>query len=136
MSVVYLIQAPQPSIYTGRVNDIREAEKFGRIITLVLPGERPSDTPGPLYHALRQRLRDAGPDDYILWSGGDPAGLLLCGAVLYELGVPSIQFLKWERERNKINGQRIPTGRGRYFPVTMVFRKTEKSNAALGSEGR
>ena len=128
MSTVYLIQEPRPSIYTGRTNDVREAEKFGRIITLVLPGERPSDTPGPIYQELRRRLRDARPDDYILWSGGDPAGLLLCGAVLYELGLPSIRFLKWERVRDLVNGQRVPTGKGKYFPVEMVFRKTEKVN--------
>ena len=88
---VWLIQFPTNNA------DFVPASRYGEIVTIFEKNDRPSITPGPLLHKLRRVLKNFEPGDYILWAGGDPLSLQLCGIVLKELNIKSYKFLSWDK---------------------------------------
>lgn len=99
---VFLIAQPSVS-REGRVPDISDLYRFGEV--RVLLDAREFDNVGTsnserALEKLLARLDDYRPDDdYIVWVGGDTAIALMVGAALYQLGVNSVRWLRYERPR-------------------------------------
>ncbi len=114
-ATVYLIQEPT----TTSPRDLSSANRYGKIISVLAIGDRPSMLPGPTLHKLRKGLRDFKPDDYLVWAGGDPLAMMLAGVVMTELGYREFKFLRWDRERGT---DRSRTGGGFYIPTAINLR--------------
>lgn len=120
---VWLIQQPKGIKKDGTYwePDLSSATKFGKIIPLLEPNDRPSLLPAPTYRKMETGLCAYSPGDYFLWAGGDPCALFMAGSIAQRLGYPDVQFLRWERSRNEY-GQREG---GYYIPVTLRFGRVE-----------
>lgn len=118
MPTVYVVQEPKPGP-RGFIYDISPAMSLGALTFVFDAQSQPGLMPGPAVHHARNVLKDFGPDDYLLWAGGDPTALAIVSAVVSELTHGHFRFLRWERERDA-NAQR--TGRGFYLPVSLNVR--------------
>lgn len=121
---VYLIQEPRPFLNhrTGKdtTRDVSSAAQYGVLRHLLGADDQPTNMPGPCLNKIKSGL--AGFDaeqDYILFAGGDPLGALLTGLALRDHPFPTVQFLRWDRVRDK-SGQR--NGTGVYTPITVNIR--------------
>ena len=107
MTRVFLIQEPP----AGR--DLSTAAKYGSFELIFSQSDKPSLLPGPCLFKARQKVRDAKPEDYFCWAGGDPYASFLVGIALAEQNWPSIKFLRWDRLRgddgNRHGGFYVPT---------------------------
>ncbi len=119
MSTVYIIQASIPGGHRKATYDTTPAEQYGQIRYIFEGAFSPSAQPDVAIAAARRALRQFNSDeDYIVWAGGDPAGMLIVGAVAYDLSLDgNIRFLKWENNRDPETRQ--ANGSGHYIPVTM-----------------
>lgn len=101
--------------------DFSTATQYGKFDFIFSQDESPTRTPGPCLFKARQRLRSFDPnEDFLLWAGGDPTALLLVGAVLAELNLHQIKYLRWERNRLP-NGERSG---GFYVPTNLNMRQS------------
>jgi hypothetical protein len=112
---VFVVQMPKPGP-RGYVYDISPALQFGQPIYVFDAQDQPGLTPVPsMFHALKV-LKDFGDDDYLLWAGGDPAGLAIAALAAGRANKGRFKFLRWERERDN-EGKR--NGRGFYIPIVL-----------------
>jgi hypothetical protein len=115
--VVYLIQEPVQQNY-----DLSSAFRYGKIVSVLESTDKPSHFPGPCLRKIREKLTAYRPEiDFIVWTGGDFAGILYAGIILGNLGFSKVRFLKWEREKN-LEGEK--TGGGFYHPVSIRVQKS------------
>ena len=100
--------------------DLSSAQRYGRIEYVLPASPSASLTPGPSFMKAARKLRDFDPDkDYLVFPGGDPMALLVCGLALAELGITEVQILRWDRERAPGGGR---TGAGYYVPTPVPLR--------------
>lgn len=143
-SVIYLVQQPTVD-RRGWTPDLSAASNYGPFSVMLDGSDRPSFLPGPCRQKILHALRHFNhTEDYILWAGGDPMGLMLTGAALAWLGVPSFRFLRWERKRDDAGVRQHDAGF--YVPVLVQLRKeypdgietitaSEGSGVAAGGRG-
>lgn len=118
-TTVWLIQQPRGlKKDTGYWEpDLSSATKFGNIVPILDPNERPSLLPVPSFQKIKRALTHGYKEgDFFLWAGGDPCALFMAGAVSRDLGVHEVQFLRWERTRSAETGERVG---GFYIPTTV-----------------
>lgn len=89
MATVYVVQeSPDKNILS--------AEDFGKIVILLPPNKQIMFSPQPVVRSLRDKLRNFGPDDFIM-AMGDPAAIGIACAVAAENNGGRFKILKWDR---------------------------------------
>lgn len=127
MPTVFVVNQPTPRRSpNGFVYDVSPALQYGEV-KFVFTADRPSpsdDPEGAVLHAERV-LADATEDDFLVWAGGDPMGLVIVSSILADITQGPIRYLRWERARE--NGER--TGGGYYAPILInVYPTTEEAS--------
>ena len=121
---VFIVNRPTENKF-GWTPDLSDASRYGTLEVVFEPNEKPQFLPSPSIHKARQKLKDFGPDDYILWpGGGDPIAVMVVIAIASELS-PVVRILRWER--NIEEGER-DRRKGWYMPVTLELRKDQHEN--------
>lgn len=128
MSRVFVVNQPLPRRSTaGFSYDVSPAMQYGEI-RFVFTADYPSpsvDPQGAIKHA-NAVLEDITEDDYIVWAGGDPLGMVIVAGIVTDLLDGQVRYLKWERARDD-GGER--TGGGYYVPMLInTFSVTEQEN--------
>lgn len=98
MPRVIIINEPRPCKFTGRKHfyDVSPAKKFGEIEFLFKQGSKPpSDEPEIALQLAKELLADFTKEDYLVWAGGDPFGLIV--ASLAVANKKTVSYLKWDR---------------------------------------
>lgn len=128
MSTVYIIQASIPGGHRKATYDTTPAEQYGQIRYIFEGSFSPSAQADKAISIAHKALENFNSDeDYIVWAGGDPAGMLIVGALAYHYSLDGdVKFLKWENNRDPETRQ--ANGSGHYIPVTMRL-----ASAALAS---
>lgn len=114
---VFVVQQPKlgPNNFAY---DISPCLEFGNPVFIFDAADQPGLAPVPSKRRAMEILRNFSDSDYILWAGGDPAGLAIVSAVAADINQGRFNFLRWERER--VNNQR--NGRGYYVPIKINMR--------------
>lgn len=115
MSTVFVVQEPKTGT-KGFIYDLTPALDFGQIVFVFKAGEQPGLKPGPSTFHARRVLQGFCDQDYILWAGGDPAGLSIVSMVAADMNFDRLKMLRWERHREK-------DGRGFYMPIEIGLRQ-------------
>jgi hypothetical protein len=118
---VFVVQQPRPfrDRQTGemRLPDLSPATQYGAVRFVFGEKDQPGLTPGHAFVKARHELKEFTDQDYLLWAGGDPAGLLIAGMVAARVNMGRVNFLRWERNSNRVTpGQGAP---GFYVPVEL-----------------
>lgn len=118
MPRVYVIQVPNPGGHRKATYDTTPAEQYGQINYIFEAGFSPSLSPAKAIEIARKALAYFDSDtDFLVWAGGDPAGMMLVGAVAFSQSVNGdLKWLKWENNRDPETRQ--PNGSGHYIPIT------------------
>lgn len=115
---VYIVNQPQPrSGKDGFVYDVSPAMQYGELI-FVYRADQPPPSNNPDWataHAY-EVLADFSDDDFLVWAGGDPLGMVIVSAVAADVNQGGVKYLKWERERDR---DRRRTGNGYYVPLAL-----------------
>lgn len=97
MATVYVVQeSPDKNILA--------AEDYGKIVILMPPNKQIMFSPAPVVRSLREKLRNFGPDDFIM-AMGDPAAIGIACTVAADINGGRFKILKWDRVNQ------------RYYPV-------------------
>lgn len=113
MRKVFIVNQPAPTRATT-MYDISPAMQYGEVVlvfTADLP--KPSDNPKWAISHAYEVLKDMQHDDFIVWAGGDPFGMVIVAAIAAKVTHGRFKYLRWERQR--IKGR--ATGAGYYAPV-------------------
>lgn len=116
MSRVIIINEPRPCRFTGRKHfyDITPASDFGEVEFLFkYDNFAPSANPEEALILAQDVLKDFHEEDFIVWAGGDPFGMIVAAIAL--AGKPVINYLKWDKLLDE-NGRRAS---GQYLPLTL-----------------
>lgn len=100
MPKVFIVNEPDESrVPAGRQSwDTSPAAYFGDLVYVFT-----SDTPPPVRdrEAAMERahdvLKEATPDDFLVWAGGDPFGMVLAAAILADYTDGHFTYLMWDR---------------------------------------
>jgi hypothetical protein len=100
MPKVFIVNEPDESrVPEGRAAyDTNPARAFGRI-EFIFTNEHgaPVRNPERAVDTAHAVLSDATPNDYLVWAGGDPLGLIIASAVLADITDGKFNYLKWDR---------------------------------------
>ena len=100
MATVFIVNEPDESrTPEGRATyDTNPARAFGRV-EFIFPAEMKSPVRNP--EAATERALDvlagATKDDYLVWAGGDPLGLIIASSILADNTEGQFNYLKWDR---------------------------------------
>uniref|UniRef100_A0AAU7VGV4 Uncharacterized protein n=1 Tax=Dinoroseobacter phage vB_DshS_R26L TaxID=3161158 RepID=A0AAU7VGV4_9CAUD len=100
MPRVFIVNEPDESrAPEGRATyDTNPARAFGQIVFI-----NPADQPVPVRDPERaverahEVLADASEDDFLVWAGGDPLGLIIAASILADKTDGQFTYLKWDR---------------------------------------
>lgn len=109
---VYVIQKPFKDL------DLSTACVYGELDYIFDATETPSLSPAHAMHKAYSKLKAYNHSDYLLSVGGDPAGIIICAAILSYKQIFKVNYLRWERERD-VHGQRMQNGY--YVPVPLIM---------------
>ncbi len=90
---VFIINEQESSHY-----DLEPAKAFGEIVFV-----NPVDRPVPVrardeaINRAHEVLANATKDDYLIWAGGDPLGLVIASAIMADKTNGQFNYLKWDR---------------------------------------
>lgn len=120
---VFVVQRPQlrTDPKTGKTYDLdlSSAGHYGKIEFVFETTDRPSQMPGPMLEKARGIMGSFGPDDFLLWAGGDPCAFMICTGVAANANRGVIQWLRWDRQPfNRAEGRPIRPS-GSYLPTTV-----------------
>lgn len=96
--------------------DVSSAVEHGPLEYIFEDGFSPYRDPERAEKIAWEKLKNFGPGDFLLWAGGDPAGMLIVGMVAAFRTDGNVRFLRWDRERDKETRKLIG---GRYVPVEL-----------------
>jgi len=117
---VHVVQSPRQS-QSDFSYDLSPALPYGVISTIFAIDFQPSHNIERALEILDEALEDFDPDkDYFVWIGGDPAGLVLLTSWLSSHDIESVQFLRWDKDRNRNNA-----GKGYYLPYRLPIKLGE-----------
>lgn len=86
--------------------DITPAEQFGELVICLKPGRDFHLDPDKTTQILNEKLRDYGPDDFLLLMG-DPVAIGVAAQIASQVNKGSVRYLLWMR-------------RGRYYKAIRV----------------
>lgn len=100
MPTVFIVNEPDESrAPEGRATyDTNPARAFGRV-QFVFTADMPVPVRDPdraIAHA-HEVLGQATEDDYLVWAGGDPLGLIIAASVMADVTDGRFNYLKWDR---------------------------------------
>jgi hypothetical protein len=100
MPKVFIVNEPDESrVPEGRATyDVSPAAEFGDVV-FVFTADNPSpvrDREAAVARA-HEVLADAEPNDFIVWAGGDPLGMVIAAAVLADYTDGNFKYLMWDR---------------------------------------
>ena len=104
---VFVIQKPTPGGRNSFTYDVTPAGVFGKI-QYIFTGE---------YQPAYSALAEFNDEDYLLWAGGDPAGLIIAGAVASNVNEGSINYLRWNKMRTADKSEVLG---GQYVPINII----------------
>lgn len=100
MPRVFIVNEPDESrAPEGRAAyDTNPARAFGQVV-FINPADQPVPVRDPERAVERAHdvLSDATSDDYLVWAGGDPLGLILAASILADKTDGQFTYLKWDR---------------------------------------
>ena len=98
----------QPSIdRRGRSPNLEPATAHGNLRVILESGDYPVFQVEKCIRKLVARLNGfEGQKDSLLWAGGDTLAAFLTGAVMYAMGAPEVNWLRFERGTNSETGER------------------------------
>lgn len=100
MPKVFIVNEPDETrTPAGRpMYDVTPAEQFGQVDFVFKANERsPVQDPTDAVDRAWEVLKEADSDDYLVWAGGDPLGLIIASAVMSDITERSFNYLKWDR---------------------------------------
>ena len=100
----------------GNSYDVSSAVEHGAIKYIFEDGFIPYRDPERAEQIAWAKLKDFTANDYLLWAGGDPAGMMIAAMVAGFVTDGNVSFLRWDRTR--VKDSREQTG-GRYVPVKL-----------------
>ena len=120
MARVFVINQPVSS-REGYTYDVSPAMQYGGI-NFIYRADDPLPSVDPTFAVVRAHdvLQDANPNDYFVWAGGDPFGMVVAIAVASEYLDGVIRYLRWDRGRDE-KGRR--TSRVGFYSPILVDRK-------------
>lgn len=87
--------------------------EFGKVVFLAECDSRPDRNSIAVSARLDEALDDFDPErDFLAWTAGDPATLLMAGAALGRRQITSCKFLRYERHANSVS---------KFIPVDMAL---------------
>ena len=100
MPKVFIVNEPDETrVPAGRASwDVSPAAYFGDIVYIFEANSEPPvrDRENAIQRA-HDVLQDASPDDFIVWAGGDPFGMVLASSILAEYTNGQFNYLMWDR---------------------------------------
>ena len=111
---VYVVHRPQQR---GPDNsyDVSSAVEYGPLEYIYEDGFIPYRDPERAETIAWDKLKDFTSDDYLLWAGGDPAGMVIVSMILGFRTDGEINLLRWDRDKDT----RQMLG-GRYVPIKLT----------------
>ena len=99
MATVYIVNEPDESRATeGRATyDTNPARAFGRIEFVFPAGMVPVRNPERAIERAHEALANATEDDFLVWAGGDPLGMIIVASILADKTDGNFTYLKWDR---------------------------------------
>ena len=98
--IVYVIQEI-PGTKDGRPKiNIMGASKYGEFKFLLPELSQIIFSPGPLVFKLRKKLKDYGPEDYLLLTG-DPAIIGVACSIVSDMTNGKYNLLKWDKQERQ-----------------------------------
>ena len=96
---VFVVNEPNTS-RAGVTYDVSPARAWGEI-TFVFTRNMPVPNVDPIFAQRRAQdvLGDMTSDDYLVWAGGDPLGLVIASAVAYVATGQFLSYLAWDKYR-------------------------------------
>ncbi len=85
--------SPDPNLTYG---DVTQAVEYGSIV-FVFDGVLPNEDPISAETIAWEKLRNFSDDDYLLWAGGDPVGLMIAAPMVAILNKGNIKCLYWKQ---------------------------------------
>lgn len=113
---VFVVNRPRPGP-KGFTYDISPAYEYGDVVFVfdeLMPYRDPQQAEREAWEALKDF--DTA-EDYILWAGGDPCGLIIASAVVAKVTDGVFRWLKWDRLRDEETRKVVG---GRYVPIPLV----------------
>lgn len=99
MSRVYQVQH-NPNI------DTSDALRYGELYVVIERGGEPAVAPHVLRYELRYKMRDFGPDDYLLPTGS-PACIAAAACIAARRANGQLNMLLWDKRRARYQAQTI-----------------------------
>lgn len=113
---VYLIATPTID-RRGRSPNLEPAGRHGDLKRVLDSGDIPCSDPFKCLDKIYRKLENFDPDrDHLLWAGGDTLAAVMAGCVLSDFGVENISWLRFDRGRDPLTGER-DNERGIYVPI-------------------
>lgn len=75
--------------------DLTAANKFGEVVVMLPPAANRLHT-APLVAAIKERMADFAPHDYLV-AVGDPSLMVIAGCVAARKNLGRLRLLKWDR---------------------------------------
>ena len=99
-SRVFVVNEPNTS-RAGVTYDVSPARAWGEI-NFVFTRDMPTPSVNPIFAQRRAQdvLGDMTSDDYLVWAGGDPLGLVIASAVAYVATGQFLSYLAWDKYRS------------------------------------
>ena len=100
MPKVFIVNEPDPSRSPhGRpVWDVSPASHFGEIVYIFPAGDPPPvRNREEAYRRANEVLSQASGDDYLVWAGGDPFGMILAAGIMADYTDGKFNYLMWDR---------------------------------------
>tara|TARA_Y100001963_G_C6749752_1_gene433547 strand:- start:1024 stop:1374 length:351 start_codon:yes stop_codon:yes gene_type:complete len=113
---VFVIQKPHHHI-PDRQYDVTPAGVYGDIEYVFDGKVQPYTDPEWAERVAFKALKNYNNYDYLLWAGGDPAGLVICSAIAADSNEGVINYLRWDRVRHRDTRETVG---GQYVPVKIV----------------
>ena len=111
---VFVVNEPNIS-RAGTTYDVSRAKRWGEI-SFVFTRDQPLPYVDPLF--AQRRAQDVmgamTSDDFLVWAGGDPLGLVIAAAIAYSATGQFVGYLSWNKYR------------GEYVPVYLMNLPTEQ----------
>ena len=112
---VFLVHAPRVGVHAKNI-DLGPAGEFGTVTPILAAGDHPGLTPITACKKISAVLADFIPDeDYLLWTGGDPVGLVLVTGHILALGHKRIRWLRFSRKLDPVT--KLRTQEPEYHPT-------------------
>ena len=101
MPKVFVVNEPNVS-RAGRTYDVSPARRWGEMV-FIFTRDMPLPYVDPVYAQRRADdvLESMTSDDYLVWAGGDPLGLVIASAIAYAKTGTFMSYLSWDKYKGE-----------------------------------